>query len=221
MELLHTGKSVQRQKELDEKYGSEQVLVVPFGNTTIIPDEFKHISSYKNGVKDILSMLNYRKFMLRSMAEENPIFQQIIPYAFFQKDDKFFVTKRLGGESRLTGLISMGIGGHINPCDNKNIGNDAILREGLHRELNEETTILKFKHKIELFGTVRDLTSSTPDHIGIVYKVNILDKRIKNLAVKEKENLEGMWVTKQDMIRDYESYESWAQLIISYLILRH
>ena len=59
-------------------------------------------------------------FLPRPQAEEDPGHRQIIPYVALLRGDEVFSTRRLRGgtESRLHGLISLGVGGHINPdCD--------------------------------------------------------------------------------------------------------
>ena len=59
------------------------------------------------------------EFIPRPDAENDPGYKQIIPYVVLRRGDKIFMTRRLkkGGEARLHGLMSIGVGGHINPVD--------------------------------------------------------------------------------------------------------
>jgi predicted NUDIX family phosphoesterase len=59
-------------------------------------------------------------FMKRSQAEKDPSYKQLIPYVIMSCDGKYlsYVRGRRAGETRLVGLRSIGIGGHINPADN-------------------------------------------------------------------------------------------------------
>jgi len=55
----------------------------------------------------------------RANIEEDPAYQQIIPYCMIRdtKGRFLIVRRKEGGEKRLAGKYSMGIGGHINPHD--------------------------------------------------------------------------------------------------------
>src|SRR3972149_6426034 len=59
------------------------------------------------------------RFMVRSEAETNADFKQLIPYVIMSCDGKVlsYVRGRRAGETRLVGCRSIGIGGRINPTD--------------------------------------------------------------------------------------------------------
>ena len=155
---------------------------------------------------------------MRADAEEDITFQQIIPYVLVKTTDgKFFVTRRINGEQRLQGKLSLGVGGHINPCDDTRDGCEKMIKNGLERELAEEVKIPKVrKIRIYEYGTVRDLQSTTPDHIGIVF-IQEVDSP-KNIKVRETENLEGLWMTIDELKKNLSSLESWAKLIVAQLV---
>ena len=77
-------------------------------------------------------------FIPRPEAENDPSYKQIIPYITLCRNDEVFCTRRTnkGGETRLHGRLSLGIGGHINTLDDMDSGD--IFRRGLQRELEEE-----------------------------------------------------------------------------------
>ena len=67
----------------------------------------------------------------------DPSLKQIIPYAVVVSGGQVFrYFRQGGGEARLLGLASVGVGGHINPID----GNDPV-RAGIDRELDEELVL--------------------------------------------------------------------------------
>ena len=215
--------------ELQKKYGAEQVFVLPYTETAEIPDGYTPI-------KSIIKELDMSKgsFVLRCDAEGNPALQQIIPCAVIRDmDGNVFVSKRIDGDDRLKGKLSVTFGGHINPCDAVKChisSKDDIAITGLRRELGEETTLYddkKFKKQdilpemasINEKGYVRQLDSTTPEHIGIIYEVCISKKVKRILKIRETDTLEGIWMTTADLIREIERFEGWSQLIIAEVIL--
>src|SRR3989475_11091234 len=56
-------------------------------------------------------------FMLRGDVEDDPTYQQIIPYVVFRHGERHLLTRRLraSSERRLRQLYSLGAGRHINP----------------------------------------------------------------------------------------------------------
>ncbi len=214
------GKTKKRLKELEAKYGDEEVFAVPYQHTQDIPDGFQ---KFKGKAQDAIRKLMARgKFLLRAAVEEDMSFQQVIPYVLVCNDDasKFFVTLRIAGEKRLLGSLSLGIGGHLNPCD-KGFMCDGFstFMNGMRREEDEETNISEVAMDVhEPYGTVRDLKSSTPDHVGIVYLHYVYDTA--NLDVREKDTLEPLWMTKEELVKNYEKFESWAQLIIEDMVIK-
>jgi predicted NUDIX family phosphoesterase len=198
-------KTFEQRKKLVEKYGDEQVYIVPFNYT-------EHIKNgLKNTDKKYLKFLSAGRYILRSDAEGDMTFQQIIPYSYIvSEDEEYFITERIGGEERLKGKLSIGVGGHINPCD----GYEGNLEAAMRRELNEEIIFPYDAPKFEYVGTVRDLASSTPDHLGIVYKIVVKNEDKEKVQVKEIYNLKGMWLNKEQLLNNYLKFESWAKFII-------
>jgi hypothetical protein len=71
-------------------------------------------------------------FKPRAEVEDDPGFQQIIPYVVFRHGDRYFLTHRLraSSEKRLRKQYSLGIGGHINPGDLRSDPGRAQARVG-------------------------------------------------------------------------------------------
>ena len=59
------------------------------------------------------------RFMPRAEAEVDATHKQLIPYVMMASQGKYlsYVRGKQGGEKRLVGNRSIGIGGHINPAD--------------------------------------------------------------------------------------------------------
>src|SRR3972149_11892576 len=74
-------------------------------------------------------------------VEEDTSLKQIIPYLIIRHRDRIFLFQRStrGGERRLHGLYSIGVGGHIAREDTN--GAQDLLAAALERELHEELVI--------------------------------------------------------------------------------
>jgi len=117
-------------------------------------------------------------YMDRDKAEKDPSFKQVIPYCIVTKDDEVFAYKRSkkGGEKRLHEMWSIGVGGHINPCD----GIDPHVAFGMavQRELTEELSFsdpeLMEKAEYEITGLIYDKSDSVGKvHFGVIVEVDV------------------------------------------------
>jgi predicted NUDIX family phosphoesterase len=208
--------------KLQEKYGDERVFAVPFTSCTKIEDQFTRLGFKATSpeMKLLSSIMAQGKFMLRADIEGDITFQQVIPYAFVVCNGNYFISRRIKGDSRLQGKLSLGFGGHLNPCDGD--GKELyVILNGLKREMREETTIEDCEVSNNFYGFVRDLKSSTPDHIGVVFKYDVLRISANKLKIREKDTLEGFWMSEQELVRNIDKFESWAQYIIADIALRH
>lgn len=201
-------KNLKSTKEKQEKYKDEQVFIIPFSKTIHIKDKFTPIEK----TTDIKIYDSLGKFIFRYDAEENNNFQQLIAYVVIRnkKDkDKFYVSKRIGcSEDRLLNKMSIGFGGHINPCDKM----PNIIVNSAYRELEEELDT-KIDSELKLIGYVRDILGKTNDHLGFVFMTEVDD-----CSIKEKDNLEGSWMTTKELEEQFFHFESWGQFIIDYLV---
>lgn len=199
-------------KQLKDKYGDEQVFVVPFGLVKNIPDRF---TKETKGPKELEKMLNSicsrGQFIFRYDAEYNPAFQQLIPYVVISNlsGTRYYVSERISGDARLVSKYSLGFGGHINPIDN---GHENLIMAALKRELCEELFYEKMSEP-EFLGYIRDLHSETRDHLGFVFQV-----KAKKVRIKETDVLKGKWMTLEELEDRYFHFESWSRYIIDYLL---
>lgn len=196
-------------KQLKEKYGNEQVFIVPFLSMQHVPDKF-----YPDSTAIDRNYGAIGKYVMRYDAEYNPSLQQLVSYALITNKNKtkFFVADRISGDSRLTATLSIGWGGHINPIDGSG---QQMIWNALQRELQEELYIQHYQRELTRFiGTVRDLTSSTSDHVGFIFIVPA-----RKVRVKEKESMRGLWMTIDELVQSYYQFEDWSRHIIDHLFL--
>ena len=151
---------------------------------------------------------NY-EFLPRPEAENDPSHKQIIPYVVICRGDEVFATRRLkkGNETRLHGLLSVGIGGHINPETDGN-GED-VLSRGMDRELEEEVSI-ESRGKMTPRGIINDDTTEVGSvHLGLFFTLEVTGE----VKVLETEKLEGCWIKRADMEGLSEQMETWSQFV--------
>ncbi len=116
------------------------------------------------------------EFIVRSDAEKDISYKQIIPYIVLQTKDlkKTAIYNRQGSEQRLHDLWSIGIGGHINPIDME-MKTDSflqILSVGMERELKEELE-QRPEGDLPVFAGVisEDITDVGKVHLGAVFRI--------------------------------------------------
>lgn len=183
----------------------EQVLVV---KREIIEKYISGVNGIiKENTQELFELIRQNcEFMPRPEAEERPDYKQIIPYVILRRGDMIFTTARLskGGEARLHGKLSVGVGGHINPCDDEG----DMLLNGLWREIDEEVSVEKSGELISC-GFINDDSNSVGSvHLGALFTLEVKGE----VSVKETEKLEGFWMTKPALMEEYERMESWTQI---------
>src|SRR5580693_4181621 len=82
-------------------------------------------------------------YINRSEAELDRNHKQLIPYVLLICNDRILRYRRGKGgqETRLHGLYSVGVGGHISEEDHGLFSSDRGYQEGMRRELMEEVAI--------------------------------------------------------------------------------
>ncbi|MGD9731334.1 MAG: phosphoesterase [Desulfamplus sp.] len=169
----------------------------------------------------------------RPVAEKERSFKQIIPYIVIQSDNGNITAayRRKGSESRLHGLWSIGIGGHINPLDislsnlsdsktdlatNSKSDFKKILHSGMIREFNEEIISKpEYSFKPEFMGIINEeLTDVGKVHFGVVFKIEA--GSCDDFAAGE-ELVDFQWVKTDSLLTDrctQFNLELWSKLAI-------
>ncbi|MBM6628315.1 NUDIX domain-containing protein [Mammaliicoccus vitulinus] len=194
----------------------EMITVVP--RKTIFNDEAYQFDGFKSiqdeETKYIYETINQYETKRRGDMEEDPSYKQLISYCILENEnDEVLVYERLigGGEGRLHGLSSIGVGGHMNDVPGAtNV--EEVIRENAARELEEEVGLNKQDvENMELIGFINDDQNEVGKvHIGVVFKLKV-DK--ESVEAIETDTLKINWVNQSELSHN-ENYETWSSLII-------
>ncbi len=152
------------------------------------------------------------RYLDRALAEEDPTHKQLIPYVIVRDADRVFLMQRsgAGGDARLHGKASIGVGGHLNPVDD---GQDALMA-GLRREWSEELDA-PWEPEFRLIGLLNDETNPVGAvHLGVVFSVDAAGRPVQ---VREREKLSGAFASLADVRQVWDRLETWSQLVAAEL----
>lgn len=194
----------------------EQILVV--NRKELFNNEENHFYGFieKNDekTKKIIDTFESYEVKRRGDMEEDPDYKQLIGYVLLKdvNTNEVLVYKRLvgGGEARLHGKASVGIGGHMNEVEGKTIFE--MLKINAARELNEEVGVSEEEalNNIHFIGLINDdKTEVGQVHIGVVYECKV-DKNL--VEVKEDDTLVIKWMS-GDEAKAEENYETWSEFL--------
>ncbi len=193
--------------------GPFQEYVLCVRRTEIFPDGAWH-GFVDTGLERAQEVIRQRhSFELRADVEDNPEFQQIIPYVVFRHDGRYFLTRRLkaSSEKRLHQLYSLGVGGHINPGD---LEHGDPIDDGLRREWEEEVDY-RGRFEARLLGLINDDSSPVSRvHLGVVF---LVDGDSPQIAIRETDKLSGELLALDEMVIYYLEMESWSQIVYDWL----
>lgn len=154
-------------------------------------------------------------YLNRSEAEVDKRYKQLIPYVLILCGDKILRYRRGkgGGEKRLHGLFSVGIGGHISEEDNGLFANACGYQEGMRRELMEEVAI------DEINETAVGLINDDSTEVGYVHfgVVHILRVTSEDVAGEDSGIVAPEFISIAEAMKDPESYESWSRFCLQNL----
>jgi predicted NUDIX family phosphoesterase len=148
------------------------------------------------------------RYLDRPIAEDDPGHKQLIPYVVVRDGERTFLMQRTdaGGDPRLYGKASIGVGGHLNPVDQ---GEDA-LDAGLRREWAEELEA-DWRPEFRLVGFLNDDSNPVGAvHLGVVFTVEAAGRHV---AVREHEKLTGAFVEADAITDAWDRLETWSQLV--------
>jgi len=190
----------------------EQVWVVP--RADLFPDGAPH-GFHRAGPAFFERVYGHGFFADRDRVEEDPSLKQVIPYALVVREGQVFLFRRTagGGERRLHGLRSVGVGGHVNPVDRAD-----VIHRALERELTEEL-FLPAGWRARVVGIVNnDLTAVGSVHVGVVA---VVDPGPGVVKVREEDTMCGSFVSRTELLelhaRERESFEGWSALLLDRL----
>ena len=188
---------------------TERVLVLP---RTAVPGgtDFHGLRPVpSDGLASLLvAVASHGRYVDRSVAEMDPIHKQLIPYVVVRDRHRIFLMQRTdaGGDARLHGKGSIGVGGHLNPVDT---GDDPLMA-GLRREWHEELDA-DWEPEFTLVGLLNDDGNRVGAvHLGVVFTV---DAAGRPLDVRERDKLVGGFVEPEAVRVAWDRLETWSQLV--------
>jgi predicted NUDIX family phosphoesterase len=154
-------------------------------------------------------------YINRSAAEQDKRYKQLIPYALILCGDKILRYRRGkgGGETRLHGLYSVGVGGHISEEDNGLFSSGIGYHEAMRRELKEEVDIEVTKD-MAVAVINDDSTEVGYVHLGIVHIVYVPDESLANRRIGI---VNPEFVAVSEAVKNPEAYESWSRFCLENL----
>jgi len=159
------------------------------------------------------------RFIPRSQAEADPGYKQLIPYVILSCNGKYlsYVRGRRAGEARLTGLRSIGIGGHINPADDMPLFSSDFreaYKSAVEREVAEEVSV-EAGHSDKIVALLNDDSTEVGSvHLGIVHRW-ILDS--PNVSRREQMITQMAFMIPAELRKVRDSMETWSQLCLALL----
>ena len=194
----------------------EQILVV--NRKELFNNEENHfygfIEKEDEKTRKIIDTFESYEVKRRGDMEEDSSFKQLIGYVLLKdtNTNEVLVYKRLvgGGEARLHGKASVGIGGHMNEVEGKSIFE--MLKINASRELNEEVGVSEEEalENLQFIGLINDDETEVGQvHIGVVYECKV-DKN--QVEVKEDDTLVIRWMSSAEAKAE-ENYETWSEFL--------
>lgn len=184
---------------------------------------------FNNSNLDLIKEHQYFAWVARKYCEQDPTIKQIIPYCVIQKDDLFFVYQRntaSSGESRLDGLYSLGIGGHIDIEDSyglidfSDVISNAMKREYYEEFDLDESSTFSSKFLMHILEEPKPFTRGvlvdvSQVHLGLCYLFTVPNDVEVSLG-SEVSKAAG-WYSLDYLIENKHKFESWSQTVIDTL----
>lgn len=185
----------------------ELVYVVP---RVALLDECRWYGLRKDGLDEFVKTVERDgRYEPRPAMELDPSFKQIIPYLVLRDGPRYFLMQRTrgGGDARLHGAYSIGVGGHLNP-------GDSGLTGGLRREWHEEL-IAEFLPEFRLVALLNDDTTPVGAvHLGAVH---LADVEGRPVAIRETHKLTGGFAEPTEVRAVADRLETWSRLAFDFL----
>lgn len=152
------------------------------------------------------------RFAARRDVEEDPAWRQLIPYVVVRCGDEVFSYRRGGGgEGRLLGKRSLGVGGHVSEGDGGGRGGADAFYAATVRELDEEVAI-RTTFLFDAIGLIADDSDPVGRvHLGMV-QVCELDE--PEVVPRDPDLADAVFVPIASLAAARDEYESWSRALI-------
>ena len=151
----------------------------------------------------------------RSEAEHDTRYKQLIPYVLVICNDRILRYRRGKGgeETRLHGLYSVGIGGHISDEDHGLFSSSAGYHDGMRREVREEVEVDELKEST--VAVINDDSTEVGQvHFGVVHIMQVANEKI---AGRRSGIVGPEFIPIADAVKNAASYESWSRFCLEKL----
>ena len=155
-------------------------------------------------------------YINRSAAELDTRYKQLIPYVLVICNGKILRYRRGkgGGETRLHGLYSVGIGGHISDEDSSLFSNVGY-HDGMRREIMEEVAVEEVNEST--VAVINDDSTEVGQvHFGVVHVMHVAKEDVvghrSGIVAPE-------FVPIADAVKNLSGYETWSRLCLENLEL--
>src|SRR6516165_10687044 len=154
-------------------------------------------------------------YLNRSEAEHDKRYKQLIPYVLLICKEKILRYRRGKGgqETRLHGLYSVGIGGHISDEDQGLFSTGVGYEEGMRRELIEEVDVENVN--APAVGLINDDSTEVGlVHFGVVHVMHVPDESV---AGRRSGIVGPELIPIAQAVADTSAYESWSSFCLEHL----
>lgn len=155
-------------------------------------------------------------YLNRTEAEQDKRYKQLIPYALIICNDKILRYRRGRGgqETRLHGLYSVGVGGHISEEDHGLFSSSRFgYNEAMRRELMEEVAIDVTKESVVAVIN-DDSTEVGYVHLGVVHIVNVTNEAV---AGSRSGIVAPEFIPVSEAVKNPSAYETWSRFCLENL----
>lgn len=191
---------------------SDILVVKTEGLAPWIENRFGLITGCGGEIMDFVE--REHEFLPRPDMEADPGYRQIIPYVAVTRGGEVFATRRLnaGGEARLHGKLSLGVGGHIERVDDDT--SEGILMRALEREVSEEVAVERIVSLTPLGVINEEHDEVSRVHLGFLFRMEVEGE----VSVRETDKLEGMWLDISELPKYAGEMEGWSRVAAEALL---
>jgi predicted NUDIX family phosphoesterase len=151
-------------------------------------------------------------YLNRTAAEHDTRYKQLIPYVLLICDGKVLRYRRGKGgqETRLHGLYSVGIGGHISDEDHGLFSKDLGYWDGMRREIMEEVAVQ------EVNAAAAAVINDDSTEVGYVHfgVVHIMHAPNENIVGHRSGIVAPEFVPISEAVKNVSAYESWSRFCL-------
>lgn len=157
----------------------------------------------------------------RALLEVDERYRQLVSYVLFRHRDTVLVYRRTpkGGESRLHGLLSVGIGGHVNVSDvvshDGAVDLEGTLSRACRREIAEEVECASIE-ALHTMGVILESGNAVSRvHLGLVVECRLAAPEVR---VLDPGLVDARFVPVHELAAISTQMETWSSSLVGYLV---